>query len=269
MPVFEYLRVSLAKGPPSLFDVEQTRQEFLREVFSQRWDFTHRKRVYTYDPIPETGEFIGGIVGREIAEFRNDGPDTHWSLIEQKHWPIAYLSVDLGEREQIAAVQHHSRVGSPRGLLESLLEHVVKQEQYARWKPSIEYISKAADFWKAAESFAGRITSLSFTFVPPNMLGAKQAIDDLVRAASDEANSEETELKLKNPSGHLFASGDLVEASVSTATAGGGEVVMKAGKAVIFSSAKNRMTKDIDAEEIPAPSNIDQVRAFFRRLLAK
>lgn len=269
MPIFEYLRVSLAKSPPTLFDIEMTRQDFLREVFSQRWDFTHRKRVYTYDPIPDSGEYIGGIVGREIAELRNDGPDAHWNLIEQKHWPIAYLSIDLGEKEQIAAFQNHGRVGSPRGLLESLLEHVVKQEKYVRWRPSVEYVSSAADFWKAAEAFAGRISSLSFTFVPPNMLGAKEAIDNLVRAASDEANSEETELKLKNLGGHLTPSGDLVEASVSTATAGGGEVIMKSGKKTIFSSAKNRMTKEIDPEEIPKPSSIDQVRAFFKRLLAK
>lgn len=268
MPTFEYLRISLAKQP-DLFDPGLSRQEFLRKVFSRRWDFTYRRRVYTYDPIPDSGEYIGGVIGREIAELRNDGPDTHWKVIEQRHWPIAYLSLDLAEKEQIAAVQNHQRIGSPYGLLRSLLEHAARAEGLGSWKSSIEYISSASDFWVAAKNYAGRITSLSFVFVPPNMLGAKEAIDDLVKAASEETLSEETELKLKNADGNLVPSGSLVEASVATAAAGGGEITMRAGKKVIFSSSANRRTKEIDSEEIPKPSSIEQVRDFFKRLMAK
>ncbi|PYF04491.1 hypothetical protein BJ122_103145 [Rhodopseudomonas faecalis] len=268
MPTFEYLRISLAKQA-DLFDPGLSRQEFLRNIFSRRWDFSYRRRVYTYDPIPDSGDYIGGVIGREIAELRNDGPDTHWNVIEQRHWPIAYLSLDLAEREQIAAIQNHQRVGSPYGLLKSLLEHAVRSVEFASWKPSVEYISSASDFWIAANNYAGKITSLSFVFVPPNMLGAKEAIDDLVKAASEEALSEETELKLKNPHGNLVPSGSLVEASVSTATAGGGAITMRAGKKVIYSSSANRRTKEINSEDIPKPSSIEKVRDFFKRLMAK
>lgn len=269
MATFEYLRISLARGQASLFEPELTRQDFLREVFTRRWDFTYRKRVYTYDPLPDTGDYVGGVIGREIAELRNAGPDTHWQLIEQRHWPIAYLTIDIGEKEQVAALQNHGKVGSPRGLLESLLEHATKTERYASWRPAVEFVSSAADFWKAASSHVGSITSLSFSFLPPNMLGAKEAIDDLVRAAAEEANSEETELRLKNSDGNLNPSGPLVEASVSTATQGGGEVTMKAGKKTIYSSSKNRKTKEIENDDIPKPSNIEKVREFFRRLMAR
>lgn len=269
MPTFEYLRISLAKPPPNLFNPEITRQDFLRRVFSRRWDFTYRRRIYTYDPLPDTGEYVGGVIGREIAELRNEGPDSHWNLIEQKHWPIAYLCLDLGEREQIAALQNHQRVGSPFGLLKSLLEHATKSDDFAFWRPNVEYISSASDFWVAAKHYAGKITSLSFIFVPPNMLGAKEAIDNLVKAASEEAFSEETELKLKNLEGNLIPAGTLVEASVSTATSGGGEVTMKSGKKIIYSSSANRQTKEIDSDEIPKPSSVEQIRDFFRRLMAK
>lgn len=269
MPTFEYLRVSLAPGQRSLFDADMTRQEFLKEAFGRRWDFTYRKRLYTYDPITIDDGPVGGVVGREIAELHNAGPDTHWEIIEQKHWPIAYLTLDIGEREQIAAFQHHGKVGAPRGLLESLLEHITKTAEFASWRPAVEFVSSSADFWKAAEAYTGKITSLSFSFLPPNMLRAKEAIDDLVRAASDEANSTETEIKMNNPDGNLVPSGTLVEASVSTATQGGGEVTMKSGKKIIYSSSKNRKTKEIDGDDVPKPSSLEQVRGLFRRLLAK
>lgn len=268
MAIFEFLRISLAAKADLFADL--TRQQFLRQAFSRRWDFTYRKRLYTYTPLPRMmDDIVGGIVGREISEFHNDGPDTHWSIIEQKHWPIAYLALDIGEREQIAAFQNHNRVGSPLGLLESLLEHIARDPSYLGWRPSVEYMASKSDFWKAAETFKGKISALTFTFVPPNMLGAKQAIDNLVKAASAETNAEETELKLRNPGGNLVPAGDLVEASLDTATSGGGEVTMKAGKKTVFSSSKNRTTKEFDADDIPKPSSIEQVLALFKRLLPK
>lgn len=271
MAVFEYLRISLAKTPAPLFEAtEMSRQQFLKEALSKRWDFPHQKRILTYDPATGDGEdIVGGIVGREIREIDSEGPDESWKPVELTHWPYALLAVDIGEREQIAAFQKHSRVGSPRRILSSLLDHIVRQSAYSIWRPQIEYISSSEDFWAAAKAHAGTISSLNFVFVPPNMLRAKEAIDDLVRAASDEANSEETELKLRNPSGNLVPDGDLVKAAVSTATSGGGEVVMKSGTKIIYSSSKNRKTKEIDAEEIPAPSSVELIRSFFKRLIAR
>jgi hypothetical protein len=271
MAIFEYLRISLARpDAPLLEAMEMSRQEFLREALSKRWDFPYSKRILTYDPTTtDDGQIVGGIVGREIREIDSEGPDEAWKPIELKHWPHALLAVDIGDTEQIAAFQKHGRVGSPRRVLSSLLDHIVKQPAYSMWHPHVEYISSSDDFWAAAKAHAGTISSLNFVFVPPNMLRAKEAIDDLVRAASNEANSEETELKLKNPGGNLVPAGDLVTAAVTTATSGGGEVVMKSGARIIYSSSKNRKTKEIDAEDIPAPSSVDLIRGFFKRLIPK
>jgi hypothetical protein len=271
MAVFEYLRISLAKSPAPLLEaMEMNRQQFLRDALSKRWDFPHARRILTYDPrTPNEGQLVGGIVGREIREIDSEGPDEAWRPVELTHWPHAMLAVDIGDTEQIAAFQKHGRVGSPRRVLTSLLDHIVKQPGYTMWKPHVEYISSSQDFWAAARAHAGTISSLNFLFVPPNMLKAKEAIDDLVRAASNEANSEKTELTLRNPSGNLVPEGDLVTAAVTTATEGGGEVVMKAGTKIIYSSSKNRKIKEIDAEDIPAPSSVELIRTFFSRLMEK
>jgi hypothetical protein len=149
------------------------------------------------------------------------------------------------------------------------MEFITTEAPYNIWRPNIEYISNSDDFWTAAKEYAGQISLLNFIFVPPNMLRAKEKIDELVRAASDEAHSEETMLKLKNDQGGLVADGDLVRAAVSTAAAGGGEILMKSGRKTIYSSSKNRKTLEIDPLEIPEPSNVDRVRGFFRRLVLR
>lgn len=271
MAQFEYLRVSLAKQPAPLLDrIEMNRQDFLREVLSKRWVFPYRGKSLVYDPIPLLDDnVLGGVVGRQVTELKSEGPDDQWRPVEHKYWPHALLAVDVGETEQIAVFQKDTRVGSPRRMLQRLMEFITADAPYRIWRPNVEYISNSEDFWAAAKEYSGRISLLDFIFVPPNMLRAKEKIDELVRAASDEAHSEETMLRLKSDEGSLVADGDLVRAAVSTAAAGGGEILMKSGRKTIYSSSKNRKTLEVDPVEIPEPSNIDRVRGFFRRLVLR
>jgi hypothetical protein len=273
MATFEYLRISLAKSELPLFPPEEmTRGQFLRAVFSQRQDFTYRKRIYTYDPIDELGsegDVLGGIIGREVKELRNTGPDADWLFKLESNWPFVYLAIDVSHAKQIAVVQRQNQVGSTLNLLQEMLDSATRDPRFEMWSPKVEYIASAQDFWKVAEEYAGRITSLKFVFVPPNMLRAKEAVDDLVRAASEEANAATTELQLKNGEGNLVPSGDLVEAAVSTATNGGGEAVMKVGKKTVYSSSMNRTTYEVDPDDMPEPSSIETIRNLFKKLLGK
>lgn len=275
MATFEYLRISLARiDPPPLLDRMRTkpalsRQEFLREAFSEKWNFSYRRKMYAYVPIPQVkgSNIVGGLIGRQLREFHYDGPESDWRIIEQKHWSVSFAGIDISEDVQIAAVQYNPHIGDPRKMMQALLDTISKKRPYDDWHAFVEYVSSEEDFWNAAKRYAGKISSLNFVFVPPNMLRAQAAVNNLVKAAAEEANSEITELKLKNPKHALRAKGDLVAAAVSTATKGAGKVIMKSGKTTVFSSSRNRKTKKIEKDDMPMPSAVESIRKLFKWLL--
>lgn len=275
MALFEILRVSLAPAAElPLFEQAGinpeviTRNRYFELALTERHMFLHRRRAYFYMPVTQQDEVYAGVIGRQLSEVVNDGPESNFALMEQKRWIVAFLFFDAADTRQKAALQRNQRVGSPRGLLESFFEHVSEQSSLRYWKPYTEFISSKSDFWKATEEYRGQITSLNFKFLPPNVLGLGQAINDLVREATIGApNAEHVDLKLINKNGQINPAGELVESGLNTATLGGGEVNMKVGTKVIYSSSKNRETQEVEKDDIPSPSAKDRVIALAKRLL--
>lgn len=272
MPTFEALRVSLARVPYSqgFFEEQeptQDRQVFFNEMLGVRRDFPHYKRRVTYVPIVTDPDFIAGVFGKEIYEKKRVGPDEWFDVTEDVNWPLAYVFFENTSDSQIAVVQYNNRVGSPRRILESLFKNYSTESRFRAFEPRVEYITSKDEFWATIKQYRGKITSINFTFLPPNALGAGEAVDRLVDAAYNEANSEETEVRLRNKDGKTRAEGELVETSVDRASRGGGEIKVKSGKKTVYSSSKHRRTQDVDDEEIPEPSAKEEIIKLGKNLL--
>ena len=266
--------MSLSRSSLPLLDIENgittepiTRRDYLARALTTRRNFLYRKKPFYFLPVTADADLYAGLIGREIREINNLPPEQGFELVEENKWKAAYIFFDARENKQIAIFESNNKVGLPRGLLQAFLENQRQDIDMAAWTPHVEYISSAPDFWVAVEEYLGRITSLNFTFLPPNALRASEAVDDLVRAASEQANASSTDLRLRNPDGKLEPRGELVETALATATKGGGDVSMKVGTKIVYSSATNKETREVQPEEMPRPSAKDKVIAMGRKLL--
>ena len=179
MPVFEVIRISLARPSAPLFDGAVTlpdpvsRREFLDAAFQKPWDFLYWKKRYYYIPIGSDAALSSGIFGRELSDLKHGGPETVFELEESKEWQIAFAFLNAASDSQVIYMQRNASVGSPKKVLETFLEFVVSQdEKLAYWTPRIEYVSLKDDFWEVTREYLGRITAINFTFIPPNALRA-------------------------------------------------------------------------------------------------
>jgi len=272
MAKFDFLRVSLSKPEAPLLDdvlkEEISRKEFFTAALSKQHEFAHHKRNFVYVPLANEGDLFVGVLSKHSTESINAGPDSKFEPVDVDKWNIAFLFFDVRDEKQIAVVQQNGKVStSTKYILESFFKTLSRQPPFSLWRPHVEYIASAKDFWAVAKEYAGKITALQFTFIPPNALRASEAVDELVRAASKEANSESVDMILRNPDGHLKPEGQLVESAVTTATRGGGEIKAKAGKKTIYSSTKNKVVEEIPNQDVPKPSLLQRVLRLGKRML--
>ncbi|PWE52293.1 hypothetical protein DEM27_31630 [Metarhizobium album] len=257
MAGFEYLRLSLAKpdqmtllgsdGSPAR---DITRRFYLERVFNRkRLDFDHYGRTFSFLTYGIFGDILVGRIGRQALEPIHSGPDDDYAIAMIEDWKTAWFLLDLSSSSQLIAMQ--TGMAATKALIESLFASIENKTPGHEYVAFVEYVSNAQDFWSAVDKYRGRLTRLEFTFVPPNALGLEEEIRAIVDAAKA-VGSEKTKFTHTNSQGALDPKGEYIEAALKTTSDGAGSVEMKAGKKIVFSSAKNRKTVDVPTEDLPA-----------------
>lgn len=273
MAAFEQMRVSLGRPemPPLMVqsgheEKVRERRSYLEGAFAEGFDFLHQGRKFSFLPTDSLDGFVAGFFGREISEDSHAGPETHFSPVRLTHWDLAFFVLDLRPTSQIAFMQNNSKVGSPRPILESFFEALTQKEQYRDWQPYVQFISDTNTFWEVAERFKGKITRLSFTFIPPNALRSEERVMDFIRDAAEHANAQIVKHEYENRAGKLDPDSDLVRGSVEVATKGGGEAAIKVKSRTVYSTASRKTVIDVPSEEVPEPDDKPGVFSLIRRL---
>lgn len=257
MAKFEFLRLSLSV--PVIGDLARqgvryepdlSRTEYLREFFSQRRDFFYYGRVFTFVPSPaETlgPDIYSGYVGRQITEIVNAGPDELFALTKQNHYKASFVAVNIRADQQLVAFEKKVEVGSSLNILKEMFSSYVRARKSHSWHTDIEYVSSSDEFWDAARKYKGRITELSFEFFPPNGLSGFDRFKEFDRLAKSQTNGQSSQYSLKNRDGNIVPEGEFVESAVAYAAEGPGNIQMKDGRNIIFSSRQAK--KIIEAPE--------------------
>lgn len=271
MAVFEYLRISLAEPKQQgLFDTEGkafqqiSRREYLEKIFSSdRIDFRHRGGNYSFVRDGMYGDILAGRIGKQVIEPVHKGPEQNFAVEMSEEWKPTWVFIDFSSKSQLAVVQ--VGIASPKPLLRSLFNKIETFSPSLYYESFIEYVSERQDFWWAVEEYAGRLTRLEFTFVPPNALGLEERIKEIVKAA-ESVGADTTKFVHASPSGGLKPEGEYVDAALNVTTEGAGSVLLKAGKKTVFSSEKNKKTIDIVNEDIPEQKNVSAIQKLINLL---
>ena len=172
---FQLFRLSLLLHEQmSLFDHEViSREEYLRGVFSQEYQFDHYRNRFHYRPDLErsTGNITLGRVGRPMIIEENRPPEEGLGETTHEGWKAAVVVIHPSDHPdgQKASVEIDQQVGKPTVIFAALV-NAINQANPSPYQLEVQPIIDARSFWEFASANQGAITSLTFEFTVPNGL---------------------------------------------------------------------------------------------------
>ncbi len=203
---FELFRLSLLKREQiDMFQFQDmSREEWLKKVFLTEIPFSHHGTEYHYSPaIDDSDEnIIIGRVGRHVLREENLPPDEGLEDFTRETWIASVLVLDPTEHDdgQKLAIQNIGDVGKPTSLINQLTQ-AINQTYSGPFKIEPSQIVEAQSFWNYVEENRGSVTSISFDFIAPNMLGADDEFHDEMREFRDSEKASKVKLILQNEDG--------------------------------------------------------------------
>jgi hypothetical protein len=175
---FHYRMSLLINAQPNLFDSAQlapSREQYLRRVFAERFEFSSGTALYHFVPIPRLDErYISGWIGRKLVVSEHSPPDRGFDEVRRDSWQASLVVIDPFEHSdgQKLAIENDSRVGTPNRILHHLFFYLNARKQDKFYDVEIEPIFNKNDFWEFAARHRGRIRSLTFEFVAQTCLAS-------------------------------------------------------------------------------------------------
>jgi hypothetical protein len=271
MPKFEKLRVSLAREEdlPVLDAVQHddshlTRTEFLRRAFAESRQFLSGGRtVFRFYPIETQDGFAAGFFSKP-SPMMLAHEDLSLYVAENYEAPLFTISLD---KAQVIWMEHNQKVGSPKRILESFFDHLLKKTDLKDWAAFVRYFESDGDYWDAVRKYRNEITKIVFRYVPPNAFEGKKLAQQYHTAVQAEAKNEILEETFKSAPGKMNPESEMMKANAEIAEQGAGEKELRGpGNKLLYASGQGRRTEIVPEDEMPNAQNPTFVRRVINRL---
>lgn len=270
---FELFRLSLLlREQIDAFDPwpTRTREQYLRAVFRDRWQFEFYGSDFYYVPDEQQprDDVILGRIGRKVTTSENLPPDEGFADTLHQGWKALAVVVDPREHPdgQKAAVAVDDQVGNSARLIAAVVNTINIQLTETSWHVEVEPLPDTESFWEYARRHEGEITSLTFEFVPPNMFGGTDDLSEELREFRKEENAETVTLTLKGQEG-LDAITKRTKEAVDYISKAGGKIRAKAKKGKSFSSTKKTASTTIVEPDRPGETKAQALARLAKRIL--
>ncbi len=267
---FELFRMVLLKKEGDLLSVispkfELGREETIRDIFSRKFIFVHRKQEFTYllDSSLSDGSVVVGRIGRSRLVEENEPPEQGLVETTREPWLASLLVVDPTAHDDGQKIAFEEReIGAPLSIISSFFTYINSLNEYG-FEISVSPIVDTSTFWDFEKENRGDITSITFELLAPNMFGSRSALDEEMEKLRDHEKAKEAILTLKNKEGLNLDSGRTRE-TVDYALRGGGNIRAKAKNKKKYNSKKNIKTIPVVSDgEVGKRSVIDMIRTTF------
>lgn len=257
----EFIRMSLYERP-ELFVRQRadggpyTREQWLRNVFSQQHEFSHRGNSFTYVPDPDLSDdsLVTGRIGRELTVRDNEPPEM--GMHEQVHpaWQASVIVIDPRHHEdgQKAVMQGKEEIGKPVAVFQSLISKL-NGDVESPYTVEAFGIVDPETFWDFVRANAGEVVAVSFEAVAPNMFGGKDDFERELRELRDKEKAQKTKVELLNDGG-LNPDTERMHQVADYTLRGGGTIKARTRKKKRYNS-KNK----IQRAQIPEPPDPESV----------
>lgn len=159
---------------------------------------------------------------REKKDFDTEKLDT---------WPHVVVIINNRPDVQLIAISRNPRAFSSGSVVAKILQENL-QSSLSRYflNIQIEALFEKNQFWNLVQEFSGRIVSVKFELISPNMANITKTLElDLARLNAD-TNSHRTDLKLNSSESAVLEikrDNKLIDSLVAYSSEGGGDIEFK------------------------------------------
>lgn len=182
---------------------------------------------------------------------KRDKPDFQQERIDT--WPHVIVIINNSPDTQIIAISRNTRAFSSGAVIAKILqENLGRILQRYMITIHVEAIFDKSEFWHIVDEYRGRITSVNFELISPNMANISKGLElDLARLNAD-TNSHRTDLKLNSTEGsslEIKQDNPLVNSLVEYSSKGGGDIEVRI-KGIKKTIRTSRSVREISIDEL-------------------
>ncbi|SFJ28167.1 hypothetical protein SAMN02799626_01435 [Caulobacter sp. UNC279MFTsu5.1] len=272
---FQLFRISLLQRAQidAFENPRLTREEFLREVFSENWEFPHYGSRFHYRPDPSHSarEVLMGRLGRRVLTEENSPPEMGLEEVIHEAWKACLIVVDPTDHVdgQKASVEVFKEIGGPIALISALARCVNQQRPHAPFVMDVQPIFDAATFWEFARQNQGQVTSITFDFVTPNGLWSvdEEMRDELIELRKA-IKTQSVSTTFKSSEG-LDTDAKQIKDAVDYAETGSGKIRARARRDKTFNSTEKPKIVTLSEDRQARESLLDRAAAKWKKILGR
>lgn len=191
--------------------------------------------------------------------------------IKEKTEPFVYVLIDTDSNNQIIAISQNKEAFSSTIVTKNILKQIFNKHLFnSGLSIDIEQIFEVASFWDYIKKYDGRIKSLDFEIIKPNLSRISKSIQNSLKPLIEKVNSHKTNLKLDAPIEGVLENinekNGILNGLVDYSSEGGGNISIKIQGINRKITTKN-MVKTTKINEIYLSGHQDQVIKIWKQIL--
>lgn len=267
LPVDRHLQVDFINGVQSVEELVERKNEIFGRALREVSQFSYPRTDVVAKLLYADQDFFlyrmaaNRSIHRETREFADEYID---------NWPSVLVAVWNHPEVQLVAVQRRTAAFQhARSVVRMILDSVEPKLSSAHLSSHFEPLFEVERFWALVHRFEGRIQSIEFEFITPNMANISRSLSQDLRQFAKEMNSVKNNLRIAaDPESviHADESNSTLTGLVEYSSAGGGNITMKiSGLKKKYQTSKSVKTVSVDELDVDGPAA--EVAAILKNLM--
>ncbi len=267
LPIDRFLQGNLLTGVGSIDELISRKNEFFSEAISGTKNFSDKSHDTITKKLYEKDDFFllriahNRSIHRETKDFRDEVID---------NWPSILVAIWNNPEKQFIAVQRRTTAfSSCEVVVKMIINSLAPQLRHHHLRAIHEPLFEKKQFWSLLHQYEGRIKSVEFEIITPNMANISRSLSDDLKDFAKATNSARNKLKIESdPEAplHLEESNRTLQGLVSYSSEGGGNISLKiAGVKKTYNTSKT--VKEIQLGDMEIQGNAEEVASIIKELL--
>ena len=229
--------------------------------FSDKRNKVVSKKLYADDEFILLKVANNKSINRETKDFKNE-------LIDS--WPSILVAVWNHPEQQLIIVQkRNAAFSSCESVARLILKALSNQLAHHHLTAIHEPLFEKQQFWSLLNEFEGKVKSVEFEIVTPNMANISGSLADDLKEFAKATNSTKNKLKIESDPDaplHLDESNRMLQGLVGYSSQGGGNISLKIdGVKKAYNTSKT--VKEIQLDELELSGNAESISMVIKELL--
>ena len=250
LPISQHIQHDMFSEEMSITELKAKKNDFFQEILENFPQLQYRDAAINVRVDLAVSPWYVIEINTQKS-LQRDKPDFEKEHIDT--WPHVIVVINNRPDVQLIAISRNKKAFSSCTVVAKMLQDNFQKylnEYYLNIQ--IEALFEKKIFWELIEEYSGKITSVKFELVSPNMANISKALElDLVQLNVD-TNSHRTDLKLNSSEGSILeinTDNALVNSLVDYSAEGGGDIELKL-KGISKKIRTSKMVKEISIDEL-------------------